>query len=75
MGGTVMKKRVLGLLLSMTMVAGMLTACGGNANTAASTGASADGNAADATAADTITVTATSKVDSTKSDSCTLTVA
>ena len=47
-----MKKRVLGLLLSMTMVAGMLTACGGNANTAASTGASADGNAADATAAD-----------------------
>ncbi len=47
-----MKKRVLGLLLSMTMVAGMLTACGGNANTAASTGASADGNAADAPAAD-----------------------
>ncbi|MBO4911275.1 MAG: ABC transporter substrate-binding protein [Butyrivibrio sp.] len=46
-----MKKRVLGLLLSMTMVAGMLTACGGNANSAASTGASADGNAADATAA------------------------
>ena len=46
-----MKKRVLGLLLSMTMVAGMLTACGGSADTA-STGASADGNAADATAAD-----------------------
>jgi hypothetical protein len=51
MGGTVMKKRVLGLLLSMTMVAGMLTACGGSADSA-STGASADGNAADATAAD-----------------------
>ncbi|MBQ4218503.1 MAG: carbohydrate ABC transporter substrate-binding protein [Butyrivibrio sp.] len=46
-----MKKRVLGLLLSMTMVAGMLTACGGSADSA-STGASADGNAADATAAD-----------------------
>jgi hypothetical protein len=53
MGGTVMKKKVLGLLLSTTMLAGMLTACGGNNNSGAATTdtSSADGAAATTAAA------------------------
>ena len=48
-----MKKKVLGLLLSTTMLAGMLTACGGNNNSGAATTdtSSADGAAATTAAA------------------------
>ena len=48
-----MKKKVLGLLLSTTMLAGMLTACGGNNNSGATTTdtSSADGAAATPAAA------------------------